>query len=33
MRIDESGDFIDDYPEGFFDQAQLDILKIISEKN
>ena len=32
MRIDESGDFIDDYPDGFFDQAQLDILKIISEK-
>ena len=31
MRIGETGNFIDDYPEGFFDQAQLDILKIISE--
>ena len=31
MRIGEAGNFIDDYPEGFFDQAQLDILKIISE--
>jgi len=31
MRIGESGNFIDEYPDGFFDQAQLDILRIISE--